>query len=587
MADNTILLSICIPTRNRGAVLRETLESITAQEAFLNGSEVEVVISDNDSTDDTAVVGQEYANRFPGKVIFFRQSSNTFGDNFCHALMLGRGLYSKLHNDTLLIRPGALRPFLDMLREVADKRPVIALTNGNRVRDGKEQFEVCHNLDELVGNVSFFLTWIGGMGLWREDIGLAKAFLNDSSQLAQVDIQCGLVASGRPALALFDTYFVSKQDHRGRFNWTRVFGKNYLNILKKYVAANHLSMSAYAQAKQEVLLRHILPNYFNTKNVYDKTDFFANLDDYRDDGYFYQVIADHLPGVWRLSNPHNQIAFGSASSPQVLARVSAGANGRGVLNVRGPLQSRSTLEIGRFATIGENVMFFVGEPQPKGDAFSNYWAALQEEMAGSISIGDDVWIGGGAQIMSGISVGQGAIIGPGSVVMEDVPPYSHVSGVPARVVAYRFELEVVEKLCAFDFSCLTSPVIERMGPKLLALITRDNVDTFLTVLRHAGTSETMAPAPVPSAIEQQRVPAVLILDGEGAVDKVETSLVALANGPQRELPVIVLTVQEGALPQWTDSLRYVQTRAEDFVESVAQLRELPDFDWVNIIEAGH
>lgn len=54
-----------------------------------------------------------------------------------------------------------------------------------------------------------------------------------------------------------------------------------------------------------------------------------------------------------------------------------------------------------------------------------------------IVIGDDVWIGYGAQIMSGVTVGSHSIVGAGAVVTHDVPEYAIVGGVPARVIRMR------------------------------------------------------------------------------------------------------------------------------------------------------
>lgn len=51
-----------------------------------------------------------------------------------------------------------------------------------------------------------------------------------------------------------------------------------------------------------------------------------------------------------------------------------------------------------------------------------------------IVVDDDVWIGAGVIILPGVSVGRGAIIGAGAVVIKDVPPFSIIAGVPARII---------------------------------------------------------------------------------------------------------------------------------------------------------
>ncbi len=54
--------------------------------------------------------------------------------------------------------------------------------------------------------------------------------------------------------------------------------------------------------------------------------------------------------------------------------------------------------------------------------------------AEGITVEDDVWIGSGAILTDGIRVGKGSVVAAGAVVSKDVPPYSVVAGVPARVV---------------------------------------------------------------------------------------------------------------------------------------------------------
>ena len=58
----------------------------------------------------------------------------------------------------------------------------------------------------------------------------------------------------------------------------------------------------------------------------------------------------------------------------------------------------------------------------------------QEPLAGSVVIGDDVWIGSKATITRGVHIGQGAIVGANSVVTHDVAAGTIVGGNPARVI---------------------------------------------------------------------------------------------------------------------------------------------------------
>lgn len=61
-------------------------------------------------------------------------------------------------------------------------------------------------------------------------------------------------------------------------------------------------------------------------------------------------------------------------------------------------------------------------------------------------IGNDVWIGTNVIIIGGVSIGDGAVIGAGAVVTKNVPPYAVVGGIPAKIIRYRFEENVIKKL---------------------------------------------------------------------------------------------------------------------------------------------
>lgn len=120
------------------------------------------------------------------------------------------------------------------------------------------------------------------------------------------------------------------------------------------------------------------------------------------------------------------------------------------------------LKIGKFCSIACGAKFLFTSGNHTMQSLSTYtfpiffeeWGLDPKDIRsawdnkGDIVIGNDVWIGYEAVVMSGVSIGDGAIIGTRAVVTKDVAPYTIVGGVPAKPIRKRFDDETIKVLQA-------------------------------------------------------------------------------------------------------------------------------------------
>lgn len=145
----------------------------------------------------------------------------------------------------------------------------------------------------------------------------------------------------------------------------------------------------------------------------------------------------------------------------------------------------ASVRIGSFCSIAESVEILTGGNH-RTDWVSTFplnivfgtaaaWRDGHPSSKGDVTVGNDVWIGLGAKILSGVTIGDGAVVGAFSVVSRDVRPYAIVVGNPAREVRRRFSDEQVDKLLRIQWWNWSAEVVAERIP----FLSSDRIDDFL------------------------------------------------------------------------------------------------------------
>lgn len=106
--------------------------------------------------------------------------------------------------------------------------------------------------------------------------------------------------------------------------------------------------------------------------------------------------------------------------------------------------TEATLTIGNHVIFGPKPTIITGDHRINEiGKFINESHEKQETNDAPVVIEDDVWCGANVIILKGVTIGRGSIIGAGAIVTKSVPPYSIVSGIPAKFIKYRFTIEEI------------------------------------------------------------------------------------------------------------------------------------------------
>lgn len=220
------LLSICIPTYNRAEVLDDTLNKLFSNPDF-NEDLIEVIVSDNCSTDNTA----EIVSKYP-LVRYYCNKINVRDCNFSIALGYATGSYIRLFNDTLSFKIGGLKLMLDRIeKHLHEDCNLFFYENMFLNNNIKKEFS---SKKDFLKIVSFYTTWIANFGIWRDEfIKLKDKDKYAEFQFVQVDWSYRIVENNKKTIIYFENLFnIVTPNKKGGYNVFDTFINKYLQIIK-------------------------------------------------------------------------------------------------------------------------------------------------------------------------------------------------------------------------------------------------------------------------------------------------------------------------------------------------------------------
>ncbi len=249
----TPLLSICIPTYNRAEYLEKSLDSLVNQENF---SQIEVVISDNASTDATSDVCRKFTERYPN-IFYYRNEENIHDRNFPVVLMKAHGKFRKLYNDNMIHLPESIAYLKSVVESFLSERPFLFFLHGKTgVKSQDEDIYECKNLDDLILSTSHHFTWLSGFGFWEDDCkNLESEFSLCDTKIWQTHKGLKTAASRKKSFIITKKMIELQRIQKRDFSYGlyTVFFQNFPALLFQYERTGLLSEKAIAKVRKHML----------------------------------------------------------------------------------------------------------------------------------------------------------------------------------------------------------------------------------------------------------------------------------------------------------------------------------------------
>jgi len=281
-----VLLTIAIPTYNRSSFLRRALESILPQTRPY-GSRVEVIVSDNASTDDSQAVVEGFQGQ--GHSITHLVNGENLGpdQNFLNCFRAARGRYVLLFGDDDVLLEGSLDKVFPLLAGANFGVVYLDLYFFNqdpvseRPRRHMRGPKVYRDTGAFLKAVNIWFTFISGNIVNKELVGTRIDFDDfRDTNLLQLGWTLPALLTAEENLHYHDYLVAAQFDNSGGYRFCEVFGRNLNRIFATLATKYGFDKRHFVALNRIVLKKHLSKYVLSSRNdfgSYQQEDYLEML----------------------------------------------------------------------------------------------------------------------------------------------------------------------------------------------------------------------------------------------------------------------------------------------------------------------
>lgn len=252
------LVSICIPTRDRVSILKNTLDSIY-RDTSVDRNLFEVVVSDNSPTNELDAIKEVYESM--GNIRFVKSDCIGFM-NSINALDQGNGIFLKLLNDYSYFFEDSFRKLIMFFQEYQEWKISVSFTSGMLNKNEIMSFD---SFEDYMMNLSYFSSWSSAFCIRREVFLDLRSKIDFDGQFPHTS----LLLADRNSNVFFvndNLYFKNMGvPKKGGTDLFKDFSVTYLDLFKPLIDKKVISQRVYDYIKKKLLYDFLVIWYFNTK----------------------------------------------------------------------------------------------------------------------------------------------------------------------------------------------------------------------------------------------------------------------------------------------------------------------------------